>query len=148
LNSRTMSLARRLALLAVALPSGTSGLAGCGEPPVTLKLVAAEDLTVPPEFVRLVFRPRDVEPIETEIFSMLAPPQNAFAEVAPGVVFSVDAIGCTDNQREACEGEGSFNARGCTGGLVRGRNDPLEIVIELHGAVQGNALCPVEAPET
>ncbi len=113
-----------------------------------LKLVAADDLTVPPEFLRLVFRPKDEDPKETDIFTTLALPQNAFVEVSPGVVFSVDVIGCTDNARDACDTEESFNARGCTGGLVRGREDPLEITVELHGAVQGNALCPVEAPES
>jgi hypothetical protein len=113
---------------------------------VTLTLVAAPDLSVPPEFIRLVFRPQAAEPIESEIFSVIALPDNEFAAVEPGVVFSVDVIGCTDNQRDACETEASFNARGCTGGLVRGRNDPLAITVELHGAVQGNALCPVEDP--
>lgn len=134
--------------LAAGFVSLSNALSACGEPPVTLRLVSADDLTVPPEFLRLVFRPKDEDPIETEIVTTLALPQNAFVEVKPGVVFSVDVIGCTDNARDACEGEESFNARGCTGGLVRGRNDPLEITVELHGAVQGNALCPVEAPET
>jgi hypothetical protein len=126
--------------------AASSALCSCGEPPVTLTLVAADDLTVPPEFVRLVFRPQGADPIETAIFPRIALPDNAFVEVKPGVVFSVDVIGCTDNDVESCATEDTFNARGCTGGLVRGRNDPLAITVELHGAVQGNALCPVEDP--
>jgi hypothetical protein len=132
----------------LAATSASVFTSACGDPPVTLSLVAADDLTVPPEFIRLVFRPKDAEPVETEIFTRLALPENAFVEVQPGVVFSVDVIGCTDNTRETCESEETFNARGCTGGLVRGREDTLAITVELHGAVQGNALCPVEAPET
>jgi hypothetical protein len=135
----------RASFLALGVVASTT-IGGCGEPPVTLVLVAADDLTVPPEFLRLVFRPQGEDPVESEIFPLIALPDNAFAAVTPGLVFSVDVIGCTDNQRDGCETEDTFNARGCRGALVRGRNDPLEITVELHGAVQGNALCPVEDP--
>lgn len=148
-RSATSSLVRASSLLAAAMftASLASSLSSCAGPPVTLTLVPADDLPLAPEFLRLVFRPKDEDPVETGIFPMLALPDNAFVEVKPGVVFSVDVIGCTDNKRETCETEETFNARGCTGGLVRGRDDTLEITVELHG-VQGNALCPIEAPET
>jgi len=125
---------------------GATILGACGEAPVSLLLVSADDLTVAPEFLRLVFRPQGEDLVETEVFSRIALPDNAFVAVKPGLVFSVDVIGCTDNKRDACATEDTFNARGCRGALVRGKNDPLEITVELHGALEGNALCPVEDP--
>jgi hypothetical protein len=120
--------------------------AGCGGPPVEFRLVAADDLVVPPEFIRLVFRPSNGEPITTDVFNTIALPGNAFAEVPPGVVFSLDVIGCKTNVADECVEEDTFIARGCVGNLVRGRNDPLEVEVPVHSAVVGNPLCPIEDP--
>ena len=113
---------------------------------MSIRLVAADDLVVPPEFIRMVFRPAGAEAIETEIASAAALPTNDFAAVPPAVVFSIDVIGCKTSVVDECVGEDTFVARGCVGNLVRGRNDALDVEVPVHGAVVGNPLCPIEDP--
>jgi hypothetical protein len=139
IGAATLRIAAGIALVAAST--------ACGGPAVTLRLVAGEGLAVPPEFLRLVFRPAEGEAIETDVFTSLALPDNAFAAIPPGVVFSVDVIGCKTNVAEDCVDEDSFVARGCAGNLVRGRDEPLEVEVPVHSAVVGNPLCPIEAPE-
>jgi hypothetical protein len=120
---------------------------GCGGgPAVTFRLVPASDLVVPPEFVRLVFRPSGADAIETEPGSTSALPTNEFAAIIPGTTFSIDVIGCKNNVADDCQTEDTFVARGCKGGLVQTPDAPLEVEVEVHGAVVGNPLCPVEDP--
>jgi hypothetical protein len=122
-------------------------LPGCGGvPAVTFRLVPASDLVVAPEFVRLVFRPSGADAIETEPGSTSSLPTNAFVGIIPGTTFSIDVIGCKNNVADDCQTEDTFVARGCKGGLVQSPDEPLEVEVEVHGAVVGNPLCPVEDP--
>lgn len=118
------------------------GAAGCGPPPVTLKLTRAEGLAAP-EFLRFVFHLEGGDTIEQGPFSRGALDAERFAEVPPLISFSVDVIGCLRGVREECEDPTSFVGRGCAGPFSRERDTELLIEVELLPTAEGNAVCPI-----
>lgn len=118
------------------------GTAGCGPPPVTLKLTRAEGLAAP-EFLRFVFHIEGGDTIEQGPFSIGSIETERFAEVPPFVSFSVDVIGCLRGVREECEDPTSFVGRGCAGPFSRERDTELLIEVELLPTAEGNVACPI-----
>jgi hypothetical protein len=126
-------------LLALLIVIGT---AGCGAPPVTLKLTRTPGLAAP-DFLRFVFHLEGGETIEQGPFSRNSIEAERFAEVPPLVSFSVDVIGCLRGVREECEDPTSFVGRGCAGPFSRERDTELLIEVQLLPTAEGNAACPI-----
>lgn len=118
------------------------GAAGCGPPPVTLKLTRAEGFSAP-QFLRFVFHIEGGETIEQGPFSIGSIETERFAEVPPLKSFSVDVIGCLRGVREECEDPTSFVGRGCAGPFSRERDTELLIEVQLLPNAEGNAACPI-----
>lgn len=129
-----------LALLSAALA------AGCG-PQLEIVLVKAPDLAASPPFVKFqVHELDDAEPAEFGPFSTSAIPDEQFAPVVPGTVFYIDVIGCQQAEPEECAEPDRFVARGCTELFSLERDEVKRVVIEVHGAAEGAALCPPASP--
>ena len=140
------SMPARWSRAVVVVAAAAAGLCAC-EPQVNIAIVRAEDLgELPIGFVRFVFRPAGLDPVQRGPFSIAGIPGDDFAEVPPDTEFSVDVIGCKELDGTQCETEDTFIARGCAGGFIRGRDEALSITVELHAVNVGNELCPVEDP--
>jgi hypothetical protein len=124
-----------------------AGAAAC-EPQLRIVLVKADDLEVPPEFVKFQMRELDAEKAqEFGPFSAAGIPDDNFTPLEPGTPFYIDVIGCQTGKAEECAAPVSFVARGCTAFISIGRDDPpREERIEVHRADVGAESCPPPPP--
>lgn len=131
----------RALLASLALAGG----AAC-QPQLTLSLVRADDLAATPPYVKLLIRQLD-EPQADQFgpFAVRAFPDEQLAAVPPGSPFFVDVIGCQTGEGAECEDPSSFVARGCTAVITLERDSAEVVEVQVHGAAEGDALCPPEA---
>lgn len=121
-------------------------VAGCA-PQLEIVLVKAPDLPASPPFVKFQVHERDkAEPAEFGPFSTGAIPDEQFAPVVPGTPFFIDVVGCQQAEPAECVEPERFVARGCSDFLSLQRDEARNVVIEVHGAAEGAALCPPAPP--
>lgn len=145
-TSRSPSTPRACEPGARALLAGlTLAVASACQPQLTLTLVRADDLAATPPYVKLLIRQLD-EPQADQFgpFAVRAFPDEQLAPVPPGSPFYIDVIGCQTGEAAECEDPSSFVARGCTAVISLERDSAEVVEVQVHGAAEGDALCPPE----
>ncbi len=121
-----------------------SGVGCANETLVSIVLTRDESLTVAPEFVRFVFPLKEDADVEDGPYAIDNVPDGAFVAVPPRISFSVDVIGCLENNIATCQEPLDFVGRGCAGPFSRERDTALEIEVVMQSTAEGNARCPVD----